>query len=56
MLCAEKEEEIIELLELDKSGIHVATYLTELPPKELLKLKLIESIKTAKQLLNQKIK
>ena len=56
LLCAEKEEEIIELLELDKSGIHVATYLTELPPKELLKLKLIESIKTAKQLLNQKIK
>ena len=36
ILCAGKKQEQIELLELDKSGIHVAEYLTVLPPKELL--------------------
>ena len=32
ILCAGKKREQIELLELDKAGIHVAEYLTELPP------------------------
>ncbi len=36
ILCADKSEEHVELLQLDKSGIHVARYLTELPPRELL--------------------
>lgn len=40
IMCTEKSNEQIELLELDKSGIHVAEYLTELPSKELLKEKL----------------
>jgi hypothetical protein len=30
ILCAGKKQEQIELLELDKSGIHVAEYLTVL--------------------------
>ncbi|MEK7729948.1 MAG: PDDEXK nuclease domain-containing protein [candidate division KSB1 bacterium] len=36
ILCAGKSEEHVELLQLRKSGIRVATYLTELPPRELL--------------------
>jgi predicted nuclease of restriction endonuclease-like (RecB) superfamily len=36
ILCSGKRSEQIELLELDKSGIHVAEYLTTLPPRELL--------------------
>ncbi|CAB3776414.1 PDDEXK nuclease domain-containing protein [Pararobbsia alpina] len=36
ILCTGKKSEQIELLELDKSGIHVAEYLTTLPPRELL--------------------
>jgi predicted nuclease of restriction endonuclease-like (RecB) superfamily len=36
ILCAGKKKETIELLDLGKSGIHVAEYLVELPPRELL--------------------
>ena len=36
ILCTGKKAEQIELLELDKSGIHVAEYLTALPPREVL--------------------
>ena len=49
ILCAGKKQEQIELLELDKSGIHVAEYLTVLPPKELLQAKLQESIAAARR-------
>jgi predicted nuclease of restriction endonuclease-like (RecB) superfamily len=48
ILCAGKKEEQIELLELSRSGIHVAEYLTELPPRELLAERLHRAIKTAK--------
>lgn len=44
ILCAGKNTEQIELLELGRSGIHVAQYLTELPPKDVLKRKLHEAI------------
>lgn len=36
ILCTGKKSEQIELLELDKSGIHVAEYLTALPPRTVL--------------------
>jgi predicted nuclease of restriction endonuclease-like (RecB) superfamily len=49
ILCAGKKQEQIELLELDKSGIHVAEYLTVLPPKELLQAKLQQAIATARR-------
>jgi predicted nuclease of restriction endonuclease-like (RecB) superfamily len=49
ILCAGKKQEQIELLELDKSGIHVAEYLTVLPPKEVLQTKLHEAITTARR-------
>ena len=47
ILCAGKKEEQIELLELDQSGIHVAEYLTALPPRELLQQKLHAAIVTS---------
>lgn len=56
ILCAEKSQETVELLELDKSGIHVAQYITELPPKDILQDKLHKSIKKAKLLLEQRKK
>src|SRR5262249_550589 len=40
ILCEEKGEEQIELLQLDRSGIRVASYLTDLPPKDVLRKKL----------------
>ena len=52
ILCAGKSSEKIELLRLDQSGIRVATYLTELPPIEILRHKLNESILRAKSLLD----
>lgn len=48
ILCAGKKQEQIELLELDKSGIHVAEYLTVLPPREALQAKLQQSIVSAR--------
>ena len=48
ILCADKSDEHVELLQLSNSGIRVAAYLTELPPRELLRQKLHEAIKLAK--------
>lgn len=49
ILCAGKKQERIELLELDRSGIHVAEYLTALPPKKVLQEKLHKAIEHARQ-------
>ena len=48
ILCAGKANERIELLQLDRSGIRVAAYMTELPPRDLLQRKLHEAIKLAR--------
>lgn len=48
ILCAGKNTEQIELLELNSAGIHVAEYLTVLPPPEVLRAKLHEAIGTAR--------
>lgn len=48
ILCAKKASETVELLELDKSGIHVAQYLTQMPPKDVLEHKLHLAIQRAK--------
>lgn len=53
-LCSGKKQELIELLELDASGIHVAEYLTELPPKALLQQKLHEAITRSRQRLDNR--
>ena len=49
ILCAGKSNERVELLELGKSGIHVAEYLTELPPREMLERKLHAAIEHARR-------
>lgn len=54
ILCASKSEEQIELLQLGKSGIRVAAYMTDLPPRELLQKKLHEAIKLARARLEKK--
>jgi hypothetical protein len=48
ILCTGKKHEQIELLELDQSGIHVAEYLTVLPPREILQAKLHKAIEIAR--------
>lgn len=48
ILCAQKNDQVVELLELDDGRLRVATYLTELPPKELLERKILESIQLAR--------
>lgn len=49
ILCTGKTHEQIELLELDKSGIHVAEYMTALPSRAVLKTKLHQSIEFARK-------
>ncbi|MDD2456674.1 MAG: PDDEXK nuclease domain-containing protein [Kiritimatiellae bacterium] len=49
ILCAEGGREQIELLQLDKAGIRVAQYLTELPDKKLLKRELRLSLEHARE-------
>ncbi|WP_437808717.1 PDDEXK nuclease domain-containing protein [Sorangium sp. So ce1078] len=48
ILCAGKNEERIELLQLSEGSIRVASYLTELPPHALLEKKLPEAITPAR--------
>ncbi len=48
ILCAGKKQEQIELLELDAAGIHVAEYLTTLPPREILEKRLHEAVVNAR--------
>jgi hypothetical protein len=47
--CAKKTAEHVELLQLETSGIWVAEYLTELPPRHLLETKLYEAIRLARE-------
>jgi len=49
ILCAGKNNEHVELLQLDNSNIKVADYLTQLPDKHLLEQKLRTAIEIAKQ-------
>jgi predicted nuclease of restriction endonuclease-like (RecB) superfamily len=48
ILCASKGQQVVELLELEASGIHVAEYLTELPPRDLIERKLLDAIQGAR--------
>ena len=49
ILCAEGNNEKIELLQLDKSNIKVGQYITEYLPKDLLKRKLHQFVATSKR-------
>jgi len=54
ILCAGKSDEQIELLQLDRSGIRVAQYLTDLPQRRLLERKLHEAIRSAREQLTRR--
>lgn len=49
IMCSEKSEERIELLQLENSGIRVCQYLTELPPREIFEARLHDAIKRARE-------
>jgi len=49
ILCAGKNDEHVELLQLDRSNIRIAEYLTVLPPQKLLQEKLRRAIEIAQQ-------
>lgn len=48
ILCAGKKQEQIELLEMGKSGIHVAEYLTVLPPRAAFEQKIHAALQQAR--------
>jgi len=52
ILCSGGSTEQIELLKLEKSGVRVAEYLVELPPKELLQKKLHKVIELERERLS----
>ena len=54
ILCTGKNEEHVELLQLDRSNIRVADYLTALPPQKLLREKLHKAVEIAQQRLSQR--
>ncbi|MEW6754304.1 MAG: PDDEXK nuclease domain-containing protein [Candidatus Latescibacterota bacterium] len=54
ILCTGKKREQIELLELDEAGIHVAEYLTVLPPREELRRRLRAAIERSRHRLAAK--
>lgn len=55
ILCAGKSQEHIELMQLDKSNIRVADYLTQLPDKKVLEEKLRLSVERAKEVLGRRV-
>jgi len=54
ILCAGKKEETIELLDMDKDGIRVSAYWTNVLPKEQLQKKLHEAVVRARALLENR--
>lgn len=54
ILCAGKNEEHVELLELGRSNIRVASYMTELPPRKVLEEKFRLAIEAARNRLAAK--
>ena len=54
ILCATASREKIEMLELDKAGIAVAEYWTEMPPKVEFERKIRELLAEAKERLDRR--
>ena len=53
ILCAGKKEETIRLLDIERSGIRVASYWTEALPRDELERKLHEAVALARQRLSR---
>lgn len=49
ILCADKADEQVELLQLGARGIRLASYLTDLPPRAALKRKLHDAVVLARE-------
>ena len=49
VLCSEKSDERVELLQLEKSGVRVSQFITELPPKEIFEQRLHSAIERARE-------
>jgi hypothetical protein len=49
ILCAGKKDETIRLLDMEKSGIRIASFWTEIIPKEQLERKLHEAVVLARE-------
>jgi hypothetical protein len=56
ILCAGKRQQHVELLELEKSGIHVASYWTKLLPKAQLERKLHQAVRLARAALARRVR
>ncbi len=54
ILCSGKKREQVELLELDKAGIHVAEYLTVLPSREIFQQRLHDAMIQARARIMQR--
>ena len=54
ILCAGKDQDDIEYLQMDKTNIHIAQYVTKLPEKAKLEKKLYLAIETAKEVYAKK--
>jgi len=55
ILCAGKKRETVELLALEQSGIRVAEYMTELPPRKMLEQELHKAIEQAQKQFQNRI-
>lgn len=52
ILCAGKKQETVEYMDLGRNGIHVAQYVTDLPPPEVMRAQLHRALATARQRLD----
>lgn len=48
ILCAGKKRETVEYLDLGRNGIHVAEYLTQLPPRDVLERRFRRALSAAR--------
>jgi predicted nuclease of restriction endonuclease-like (RecB) superfamily len=49
ILCSEKSDERVELLQLEKSGIRVSQFITEIPSKKVFEKRLHDAIERARE-------
>ena len=49
ILCASKDSEVVELMDLERDNIHVSEYWLKLPPKDVLERKLYKAIEHVKE-------
>jgi len=55
LLCSDKDDEVVELMDLEKDQIHVAEYWLQLPPKEVLRDRLHRALGEARARLERHI-